>query len=126
MATGYWLLAAGYCGGCMKHVQTVVPRAVAELLREAPLSPGKVRFAWSTAVGPSVQRATNIRLEGDVLFVDATSAQWAREVMRSSPLILRRLQTFLGESTVTALHVRPPASEVKLPLRRRKTLSHEP
>jgi predicted nucleic acid-binding Zn ribbon protein len=92
---------------------------VAELLRGSPLSAGKVDFAWTTAVGLTVQRATHVRLEGSVLLVDTTSGQWAREVMRSSPVILRRLQTLLGTDAVTAIQVRPPASDMKP--QRRKT-----
>jgi len=81
------------------------------LLKQAPLSPGKVDFAWKAAVGPTLQRATHVRLDGHVLQVDTTSLQWGREVMRSSPVILRRLQDFLGTHAVTAIHVRPPESE---------------
>jgi hypothetical protein len=104
----------------MKQLHTAVPGAIADLLRQAPLSPGKVDFAWKAAVGPTLQRATHVRLEGDVLLVDTTSVQWGREVMRSSPVILRRLREFLGAGTVTAIHVRPPASELK-PERRRRS-----
>lgn len=103
----------------MKPVQSAIPGAVAELLRGSPMSPGKVEFAWKTAVGANVDRATAVKLEGNVMLVDTASGQWAREVMRSSPVILRRLQTLLGAEAVTAIHVRPHASDVK-PLRRRK------
>ena len=84
----------------------VIPGAVAELLRHAPLSAGKVDFAWKNSVGPSLERVTSVRLEGKVLLVDAVSAQWAREVMRASPMILPRLQALLGVETVTAIRVR--------------------
>jgi hypothetical protein len=116
----------------MKHVQNAMPGAVAELLRTAPLSPGKVAFAWNTAVGLAVQQATRVHLQGDVLLVDASSAQWAREVMRSSPVILRRLQLLLGSETVVSIQARPPASEIKTPPRKRSsqynrgTPNHEP
>jgi hypothetical protein len=103
----------------MKALHTAMPSALADLLGSAPLSPGKVDFAWKTAVGVAVQRATAVRLEGNVLLVDTTSAQWAREVMRSSPVILRRLQMLLGANTVVAIHVRPPSSEIAPPRRRR-------
>jgi hypothetical protein len=104
----------------MKPLHTAVPGALADLLRSTPLSPGKVEFAWKAAVGVTVQRATSVRLEGDVLLVDTTSLQWAREVMRSSPVILRRLGTLLGADTVATIQVRPPASEIK-PARRRRS-----
>jgi predicted nucleic acid-binding Zn ribbon protein len=83
-----------------------VPGAIAALLRDAPLSAGKVTFAWNAAVGPAVQRATSVHLEGGVLLVDASSPQWAREVSRSTPIILRRLQQLLGEHTVVSITVR--------------------
>jgi predicted nucleic acid-binding Zn ribbon protein len=88
----------------LKHA---MPRAVAELMRSAPLSPGKVDFAWRMAVGPSVQRATAVRLEQGVLIVETASAQWSAEVRRSTSVILARLQTFLGDDTVTRVEVRP-------------------
>lgn len=105
----------------MKPVQSAIPGAVSELLRGSPMSPGKVDFAWKTAVGTNLQRATAVRLEESILLVDTISGQWAREVMRSSPVILRRLQTLLGAGVVTAIHVRPPASDVKpLPRKTRR------
>jgi predicted nucleic acid-binding Zn ribbon protein len=90
----------------MKPLAHAVPGALIELLRGAPLSSGKVAFAWRAAVGPAVERATEIKLEAGVLLVEADSAQWANEVMRSSPIILRRLQTLLGQETVTEIRVR--------------------
>jgi hypothetical protein len=87
----------------LKHA---MPQAVAELLRGAPLSRGKVEFAWSLAVGPSLQRVTAIRLEDGVLVVETASAQWSAEVRRSASVILARLQDFLGEATVIRLEVR--------------------
>ena len=80
--------------------------ALRSLLRETPISPGKVRFAWTAVVGPALERATTVRLEGDTLVVEATSAQWAREVSRSTPVILRRLQSYLGEDVVRGMSIR--------------------
>ena len=93
----------------MRPIVDAVPGTVAALLRHAPLSQGKVEFAWKAAVGTALERATAVRLEGTVLLVDATSAQWAREVMRGSALILPRLQALLGADTVTAIRVRDRA-----------------
>jgi hypothetical protein len=87
-------------------IASAIPGAVAELLRQAPLSPGKVAFAWRAAVGASLERVTAVRLEGRVLIVDAHTIQWAREVTRSSRIILRRLQTLLGEDSVDQIAVR--------------------
>jgi predicted nucleic acid-binding Zn ribbon protein len=90
----------------MRPLAHIVPGALLHLLRDAPLSNGKVGFAWRAAVGPALERATNVRLEGHVLLVETTSAQWSREVMRSSPIILKRLQELLGAETVERIKVR--------------------
>ena len=77
-----------------------------ELLRTMPLSEGKVGFAWRAAVGPALGQATAVKLDGQTLIVETTSPQWSREVTRSSPMILARLQQFLGKETVTRIQVR--------------------
>jgi hypothetical protein len=90
----------------MNPIASAVPGAIAAMLRSAPLSPGKVDFAWKTAVGPALQRVTAVRLEGDVLIVETASAQWSREVGRATRVILARLQHLLGEQTVKTIQVR--------------------
>jgi predicted nucleic acid-binding Zn ribbon protein len=83
-----------------------MPGALAALLREAPLSPEKVAFAWKSAVGPAIQRVSAVRLEGTTLLVDVASPEWAKEVRRMSSVILPRLQTLLGRDTISAIEVR--------------------
>jgi predicted nucleic acid-binding Zn ribbon protein len=90
----------------MRPLSSALPGALAELLREAPLSPGKVAFAWRAAVGPAIERETSVRLEGTTLMVDAASRQWAREVRRSSGIIMQRLGALLGAEVVTGLSIR--------------------
>jgi hypothetical protein len=90
----------------MRPLSQAVPGAVASLLRDAPLSDGKVAFAWKVAVGPAMDRATAIKLDGTVLIVDVMNLQWAREIKRSSGVILSRLGTLLGADTVTEIRVR--------------------
>jgi hypothetical protein len=90
----------------VRPLQHAIPGAIAELLRAAPLSDGKVAFAWNAAVGPAVERVTSVKLERSVLIVETQSPQWSREIERSSAVILRRLQTLLGADTVTTLRVR--------------------
>jgi predicted nucleic acid-binding Zn ribbon protein len=90
----------------MRSLAHVVPSALVYLLRRVPTSQGKVEFAWSAAVGHALQRVTQVRLEGNVLVVEAASAQWVREITRSSAMILQRLQSYLGESTVAGIDVR--------------------
>jgi Dna[CI] antecedent, DciA len=90
----------------MQPLHRAIPAALRSLLRDAPLSPGKVSFAWRAAVGPAVDRATAVRLEPPVLLVDASGPQWSREVQRSSAIILRRLESLLGPGVVERLEVR--------------------
>ena len=80
----------------MIPVQQFMPAAVAEILRKAPLTPEKVAFAWRTAVGPAVAKATSVELREGVLRVRAREVTWLREVERSAPLIRSRLATVLG------------------------------
>jgi predicted nucleic acid-binding Zn ribbon protein len=90
----------------LRPLTSALPGALAALLRDAPLSPGKVSFAWRAAVGPALERETSVRLIDGTLVVDAASRLWAREVTRSSPIILRRLQSLLGSETVVGISVR--------------------
>ena len=90
----------------MRPITHALPGALAELLKDAPLSPGKVNVAWRAAVGTAIDRASAVRLDGHVLFIDARNAQWAREINRLSDTVLARLQLFLGPDTVTRLEVR--------------------
>jgi predicted nucleic acid-binding Zn ribbon protein len=89
----------------MQPLHDGMPGALVELLRGSPLSDGKVTFAWKAAVGPAIERVTNVKLEHKVLLVETASAQWSKEVMRSSPVILRRLQSLLGTDAVARIDV---------------------
>ena len=82
-----------------------MPDALATVLRKAPLSPEKIAFAWRTAVGPSVDRATSVDLEGTTLRVHAKDAQWRREIEHSAGLIRARLDALLGPGIVRSLDV---------------------
>jgi phosphoserine aminotransferase len=90
----------------MKRLTHAIPGALVELLRGAALSDGKVTFAWNAAVGPALERVTTVKLERRILIVEASSAQWSREIQRSSGVILARLQSLLGKDTVVRLEVR--------------------
>jgi hypothetical protein len=90
----------------MRAISHIVPAALAELLRRAPLSDGKVTFAWKAAVGPALERATAVKLEAGTLIVETAAPQWTREVKRSSGIILTRIKTLLGDSTVQRIEVR--------------------
>lgn len=90
----------------MRPLSHAVPAALAYLLRGAPLSDGKVTFAWRAAVGPALERATSVRLESGVLMVDTASEQWSREINRSRGVILARLKALLGDDAVTSIQIR--------------------
>jgi len=90
----------------MRPLTHAVPGALTELLRGTPLSDGKVTFAWNAAVGPALERVTNVKLERGVLFVETASPQLSREIRRSASVILKRLKSLLGEETITRLEVR--------------------
>jgi predicted nucleic acid-binding Zn ribbon protein len=88
----------------IKHFTSSV---LAGLLRRQPLSPEKVTFAWQTAAGAALARATSARLGPDgVLEIGATSPHWAREIDRSRALLLDRVRVLLGEETVRRIAVR--------------------
>jgi hypothetical protein len=84
----------------------LLPGALAAILRNAPLTPEKVAFAWRAAVGPAVDKATSIELRNGLLVVHAKDGSWRREVERSTPLIRSRLQALLGDGVVRYIDVR--------------------
>jgi hypothetical protein len=96
----------------MRPIGTAIPGAIAELLQSAAMSPGKIAFAWKAAAGPAFAKVSAVHLEGTELLIDPASHQWAQEIRRASPLLLRRLQTLVGADAVTKLTIRPPQGEV--------------
>ena len=90
----------------MRPLTHALSGAIAELLRDVPVSNGKVDFAWRIAVGTSLGRVTSVQLDGDTLLVVAEDQHWAREITRSSGVILARLRTLLGQDTVNRMDVR--------------------
>jgi predicted nucleic acid-binding Zn ribbon protein len=101
----------------MTRADRILPSVLAEVLQKAPLCPEKVHFAWRAAVGPALARATRVDLAGDgVLHVATGDAQWAREIQRSSRLILHRLAALLGDGLVQRIEVGvPPQAGGHLP-----------
>jgi hypothetical protein len=86
-------------------VQQFMPDAVAEILRKAPLTPEKVAFAWRSAVGSAVDKASTIELRNGVLQVRARDASWQREMERSAAVIRARLDALLGPGVVRYVDV---------------------
>ena len=106
MARGHRPAAnAGGMVPLMIPVQQVMPSALASVLRLAPLTPEKVAFAWRTAVGAAVDRASSVELRGSTLVVVVKSEQWRHEVARSSPLIRSRVNFVLGDGVVTWIDI---------------------
>jgi hypothetical protein len=91
----------------MQALGTLPALVLPALLARAPLTPGKVRFVWGLAVGPAIARATTVALEGAALVVQTTDPAWTREVERSKPLILGRVQQLLGAGVVQSLVLAP-------------------
>jgi hypothetical protein len=95
-----------------------MPGALAAIIRKAPLTPEKVAFAWRTIVGPAVDKVTTVKLVEGVLQVASRDQTWQRELRRSTPAILGRLQPLLGDA-VTRIDVTAPANGEPEPTRRR-------
>jgi hypothetical protein len=68
----------------------------------------KVTFAWKDAVGEALTRVTTVRLDKSGILHVTAQGEWAREIRRLSPIILRRLERLLGQGTVTAIQVIGP------------------
>jgi hypothetical protein len=90
----------------MIPVRQVVPDAVAEIVRKAPLTPEKIAFAWRSVVGPAIAQATSVEWADRVLYVKAKDAAWQREVERSAAIIRSRLDRLLGDGVVRYIDVR--------------------
>jgi hypothetical protein len=90
----------------VQPIARAIPKALAELLRDQPISPGKIEFAWKSSVGPAMARGTTVRLDDRTLIVRAPTRAWAREVARSSKIIVTRMQTLLGPGVITGISVR--------------------
>jgi predicted nucleic acid-binding Zn ribbon protein len=79
----------------------VMPAVVAEVIRKAPLTDAKVKFAWRLTVGPAIAKATQVRLGADgTLYVTAESNAWSDSVRASIGLIRSRLAHYLGDDAV--------------------------
>ncbi|MEO8682097.1 MAG: DciA family protein [Vicinamibacterales bacterium] len=83
----------------------ILPGVLAAVIKNAPLTPEKVAFAWRLAVGPEVGRATTVTLDGQgVLHVQAETPAWIAAVRKSTSLIHLRMNDLLGAGTVRTLH----------------------
>ena len=88
-------------------LHSVVPRALTELFRAGPLSQGKLEVAWRFAVGDALTRVTAVRLQSDgSVEVQPIDQRWQKELRRSSPMILSRLRSLLGPTSIPRLIVK--------------------
>jgi hypothetical protein len=89
----------------MLPLHRVIPDALAEILRKAPLTDEKVSFAWRSSVGPAIDRGTAVSLRDGVLRVTVREPAWGREIERSQGLIRARLDSLLGRGVVRAMEI---------------------
>jgi hypothetical protein len=89
----------------MIPVYQLMPTAIAEVLRKAPMSPEKVAFAWRASVGPAINKVTTIELRGRVLLVRTKDPSWQREVERSLGIVRSRMEALLGKGAVGDIRV---------------------
>jgi predicted nucleic acid-binding Zn ribbon protein len=89
----------------MDDARSVLPTVLAGAIRQAPLTPEKVTFAWRQAGGAAIARATAVSLADGVLAVSCGDPQWAREVHRIRHELLRHLELWLGPGVVTRIDV---------------------
>jgi hypothetical protein len=92
----------------VKPLQYTLPGALIEIVRRQPTTAEKVAFAWRTAVGPAVARASSVSLEGGVLRVGVEDAHWRREISCSLPLIRSRLEMLLGDA-ISSIAIQGPS-----------------
>lgn len=91
----------------MIPARELVVSSIGEALQRQPMSSGKLRFAWESAVGAAMARATEVTVDGDgILHVRANSEHWRREIARSQIVIKQRLTSLLGARTITRLSIR--------------------
>lgn len=88
------------------------------LLADQPLTPAKVRFAWTLVAGPAVARASVVTFEDGTLTVRAKDDAWRQAVERARPAMLARLADFLGAGVVRAMTITSEPT--------RHTLHHRP
>jgi predicted nucleic acid-binding Zn ribbon protein len=90
----------------MDHASRVLPAVLATAIRQAPLTPEKVVFAWRAASGAAIARVTDVTLaEGGVLKVQALDPQWAKEVHRLRHDLVRQLEPWLGTGVVATIEI---------------------
>ncbi len=89
----------------MIPVSQLVPASVEFVIRQAPLTPEKVEFAWRHVVGPALAKVTTVSLHGKILRVTTENAAWRREIEKATAIIRNRLARILGDGVVAGFDV---------------------
>lgn len=86
-----------------QSLRTLLPDVLGKVARES----GRARHLqplWREAVGETIARSSRpVALEGRTLVIAVPTQDWARELERQAPEIVRRLQERLGQDVVTSL-----------------------
>jgi hypothetical protein len=90
----------------MHTLNDVASSALASILRNGPLSLGKLQFTWRLAVGPAIDRVSRVALgpKGSVI-VSVSDPRWRKEIGRSREAIRQRLVALLGDEAVKRIVV---------------------
>jgi predicted nucleic acid-binding Zn ribbon protein len=89
----------------VERLDITAPRALREALAQQPTSRGKVLFAWALVAGPALSRSAAPDWRDGVLYLDAKSETWRRELVRARPELLARLTGLLGPGIVRTLQI---------------------
>lgn len=89
----------------MKAVRHTADAVLRDLLSRQPDTPAKVAFAWRMAAGESLARAGTTDWSDGVLYVQAQSTAWQREIRRARPVIAERLRHVLGPDVVKTIKI---------------------
>ena len=96
----------------MIPAHTCISPVISQWLRKQPMSPAKLTFAWRTAVGETIHRASTVTLtEEGILKVWAVDQHWRREIQRATPVIIPRLRTLLHGNLIKGLAVEAPVEK---------------
>lgn len=89
-------------GRAAERVSAILGSSFSSLGISAKIREYRIKKAWAGAVGPGIsRRAAPIRLMGTVLYCAVSSSPWMTELSYQKPAIVARLNSFLGEATVS-------------------------
>jgi predicted nucleic acid-binding Zn ribbon protein len=89
--------------GDLTSIQELLPSALASLAR-ASGNARHLKPAWDRIVGPIISRqAWPVLLKGDLLVIEVSTRQWARELAERESEIRARLLPALGKGSISRL-----------------------